>query len=284
MNGRRFGLQAEYAKSDRSTCRVCEKTVQKDQLRLAFLVDGPYGPVPAWHHAECFFEHHSPMVHVLEDFAQWASLTEEDQQRIRNHIQLSEGNAHADKQTPLVAVGEVEERLLHQQTDQVWEVKDVLEETLDTLNNKDRKSFLQQQLQSEGFKVEGRSEQTMFDLLADCLCFGKTETCKHCAQSRLVWDQLRQLYHCPIVQGIRLLLSTYLIGIDWGACGFELELDAAQLSPFRLNQALFDEFDLDINPLKTRASEKSLMKRQKRCWDQVSSILILQLIILNRLH
>ncbi len=35
------GFRAEYAKSDRSTCKGCRSTINKDSLRLAVMVQSP---------------------------------------------------------------------------------------------------------------------------------------------------------------------------------------------------------------------------------------------------
>jgi hypothetical protein len=35
------GFRAEYAKSDRSTCKGCRSTINKDALRLAVMVQSP---------------------------------------------------------------------------------------------------------------------------------------------------------------------------------------------------------------------------------------------------
>ena len=35
------GFRAEYAKSDRSTCKGCRTTINKDALRLAIMVQSP---------------------------------------------------------------------------------------------------------------------------------------------------------------------------------------------------------------------------------------------------
>lgn len=34
-------FRAEYAKSDRSTCKTCRSTISKDSLRLAIMVQSP---------------------------------------------------------------------------------------------------------------------------------------------------------------------------------------------------------------------------------------------------
>lgn len=43
----------EHARSGRSKCKTCRKTIAKDELRLGILVEGPYGEGHMWHHIEC---------------------------------------------------------------------------------------------------------------------------------------------------------------------------------------------------------------------------------------
>ena len=52
--------QVDYAKSNRSKCKVCENKICKEEIRIAIMVDGDAkqlnGKIPAWHHVECFAE------------------------------------------------------------------------------------------------------------------------------------------------------------------------------------------------------------------------------------
>ena len=52
--------QVDYAKSNRSKCKVCEDKISKEELRIAIMVDGDSkftgGKIPAWHHISCFVE------------------------------------------------------------------------------------------------------------------------------------------------------------------------------------------------------------------------------------
>lgn len=43
----------EHARSGRSKCKTCRKTIDKDALRLGVLVEGPFGEGHLWHHLEC---------------------------------------------------------------------------------------------------------------------------------------------------------------------------------------------------------------------------------------
>ncbi|KAJ3177406.1 Poly [ADP-ribose] polymerase 1 [Geranomyces variabilis] len=63
------GLQVDFAKSSRSTCKGCQKSIDQGQMRIGVAVDEEVGvarkfhlAVPAWHHPECFFEYHAQKV------------------------------------------------------------------------------------------------------------------------------------------------------------------------------------------------------------------------------
>ena len=43
----------EGARSSRSKCKTCRKTIEKGTLRLGILVEGPFGTGYMWHHLKC---------------------------------------------------------------------------------------------------------------------------------------------------------------------------------------------------------------------------------------
>ncbi len=43
----------ELARSNRSTCKGCKKTIDKDTPRIGFLLEGPFGTGYLWHHLPC---------------------------------------------------------------------------------------------------------------------------------------------------------------------------------------------------------------------------------------
>ena len=60
IDGSLADYQVEYAKSSRSTCKVCDNKLQKGEVRVAIMVDGDSkytsGKIPSWHHLDCFTE------------------------------------------------------------------------------------------------------------------------------------------------------------------------------------------------------------------------------------
>ena len=43
----------EPARSSRSKCRTCKRKIEKDDLRIGVLLEGPYGTGYLWHHLKC---------------------------------------------------------------------------------------------------------------------------------------------------------------------------------------------------------------------------------------
>jgi len=45
--------QIEPARSSRSKCRTCKRKIEKGELRIGVLLEGPYGTGYLWHHLKC---------------------------------------------------------------------------------------------------------------------------------------------------------------------------------------------------------------------------------------
>ena len=48
-------VKAEYARSNRSTCRDCERKIRKHELRIASVIDHQGRSIEQWYHVPCFF-------------------------------------------------------------------------------------------------------------------------------------------------------------------------------------------------------------------------------------
>ncbi|XP_031566693.1 poly [ADP-ribose] polymerase 1-like [Actinia tenebrosa] len=78
--------KAEYAKSNRSSCKLCKVNIGKESLRVAKMVQSPHfdGKVPNWFHYSCFFKKIKPA--SVSDIAGVDSLRWEDQEKIKNNV------------------------------------------------------------------------------------------------------------------------------------------------------------------------------------------------------
>ncbi|KAK7342743.1 hypothetical protein VNO80_25699 [Phaseolus coccineus] len=76
-------MMAEYAKSNRSSCKACSKAIEAKTLRLALVSKGS-GPfdVVKWHHLNCFplSSHSPPSLQAIKGFS---SLESSDQEALK---------------------------------------------------------------------------------------------------------------------------------------------------------------------------------------------------------
>lgn len=81
-------LRAEYAKSNRSTCKSCQSIITKDSFRIAKVVPATQfdGYMPVWHHASCMFKMRGK-INSLDDVEGLDNLRWEDQKKLRAYIE-----------------------------------------------------------------------------------------------------------------------------------------------------------------------------------------------------
>lgn len=77
-------FRVEYAKSNRSNCKGCHCSIEKDELRLAKMVKNFKfdGLIPHWFHFDCFFQ--KIKLKSVGDIAHFSDLKFEDQQKIES--------------------------------------------------------------------------------------------------------------------------------------------------------------------------------------------------------
>lgn len=80
-------FEAGYAKSNRSTCKGCLRTISADSLRLAVIRRSFHfdGKVTSWFHERCFWSKHRPK--SVADIDKFKSLKKPDQDKIALKIQ-----------------------------------------------------------------------------------------------------------------------------------------------------------------------------------------------------
>ncbi|KAI8477752.1 Poly [ADP-ribose] polymerase 1, partial [Branchiostoma belcheri] len=81
--------KAEYAKSNRASCKLCKGNITKDSLRLARMVQ-----VPNWFHYSCFFKKCKPSSTV--EFSGVTGLRWDDQEKLKKTIGGEGSSAGAD--------------------------------------------------------------------------------------------------------------------------------------------------------------------------------------------
>ena len=81
-----YGYSCEYAKSDRSSCRLCKGNISQAALRLAVLVQSPKfdGKIPFWYHYTCFFRKAKPKSTI--EIKGFDSLRWDDQQKLKEKL------------------------------------------------------------------------------------------------------------------------------------------------------------------------------------------------------
>lgn len=77
---------AEYARSARSSCKVCHQKIEKGILRLATVTKSPMfdGKMTHWYHYECFFK--KQKIRNVAEISNFESIRWEDQENIKKKI------------------------------------------------------------------------------------------------------------------------------------------------------------------------------------------------------
>ncbi|MCO5607381.1 hypothetical protein L7F22_061577 [Adiantum nelumboides] len=81
-------FKVDYAKSNRSTCKICQSIITKDSFRIAKVVPATQfeGYMPVWNHATCIFEKLG-QIKSLEDIEDLDNLRREDYEKVRAYVE-----------------------------------------------------------------------------------------------------------------------------------------------------------------------------------------------------
>lgn len=178
----------EYAKSNRSQCKACEKKIEKDTVRLGKLdyeADNQWrgGPVPKWYHVDCFANSLQKleffgMVNKIKGFS---DLEKDDQRMLESKIKPIDKSdveklikKHKTEEHSSEAQEE-EERLLKKQSDRFFKLRDIV----NTFKKKDLELLLTHLDQRSTFK----SPSELVDAATDVLMFGPLERCPICKRT-----------------------------------------------------------------------------------------------------
>ncbi|KAK7474692.1 hypothetical protein BaRGS_00034057 [Batillaria attramentaria] len=175
---------AEYAKSNRSTCRGCNEKIDKDEVRLSkkdyeSQRAKMYGPQDMWHHVDCFVKERDELEFDSdmnpEKITGFKQLKQEDKDILIS--KLGKGAAAPKKRKGAAdakgAGGKKEQNQL------IWKFRDAL--TKDVSNE-----ALRVMLELNGQKVPS-GESKLLDAVSDCLAFGAIDRCPECKEGQLVY-------------------------------------------------------------------------------------------------
>ncbi|VVA97663.1 unnamed protein product [Arabis nemorensis] len=83
-----MSIVAEYAKSNRSLCKSCSKSIESKALRVGLISKGPGGiDMPRWHHLDCF-PTDSESIGSVDDIKGLSDLEKDDQDALAKLVEL----------------------------------------------------------------------------------------------------------------------------------------------------------------------------------------------------
>ncbi|XP_053460936.1 poly [ADP-ribose] polymerase 1 [Nycticebus coucang] len=197
---------AEYAKSNRSTCKGCLEKIEKGQMRLSKKMLDPEKPqlgmIDRWYHPNCFVMNREELGFRPEYNASqlkgFSLLTAEDKEALRKQLPgvKSEGKRKGDEIDGMDEVAKKKskkekdkdsklEKALKAQNNLIWNIKDELKKACSTNDLKELLIFNKQQVPS--------GESAILDRVADGIAFGALLPCKECS-GQLVFKS--DAYYC----------------------------------------------------------------------------------------
>jgi hypothetical protein len=95
----------EGARSGRSRCKTCRRTIQKDALRIGILIEGPYGTGYLWHHLKCAARRQFDRVEEAYRLESWRNAKDPparvpDLEDLRHHAEKAAERRQARRQPP----------------------------------------------------------------------------------------------------------------------------------------------------------------------------------------
>ncbi|XP_013925201.1 PREDICTED: poly [ADP-ribose] polymerase 1 [Thamnophis sirtalis] len=183
---------AEYAKSNRSTCKGCEQKIEKGQIRISkkmVLAEKPQlGMIDNWYHLACFSSRRTDLGFLptfnasqIQGFAQ---LKAEDKETLKKQLPSvkTEGKRKGDevdanvisKKKPKKEKEKLskQEKLLKDQTELIWNIKDELKNACSTNDLKELLIANKQEVPS--------GEAAILDRVADGMAYGALLPCEEC--------------------------------------------------------------------------------------------------------
>ena len=189
--------ETDYASSDRAKCKVCEETIQKDQLRIAFNSPSKYhdGKDLGFNHYDCFFKTYN--IDSIVEIKNYEWLKYEDQKRIEKSIKKEKSrkrkyndnnnNEHFNCDQPNKTDGDANDRTENGETkakkSKVKNEEVALKEQSDLLYGyikNFKEMFLKDVKELIKFNDMHLSPKNhiKYELLADCMAFGVAKCSK----------------------------------------------------------------------------------------------------------
>ncbi|ETE69570.1 Poly [ADP-ribose] polymerase 1 [Ophiophagus hannah] len=183
---------AEYAKSNRSTCKGCEQKIEKGQIRISkkmVLPEKPQlGMIDNWYHLACFSSRRTNLGFLptfnASQIQGFELLKAEDKETLKKQLPSvkNEGKRKGDevdanvisKKRPKKEKEKLskQEKLIKDQTELIWNIKDELKKACSANDLKELLIANKQKVPS--------GEAAILDCVADGMAFGALLPCEEC--------------------------------------------------------------------------------------------------------
>lgn len=183
---------AEYAKSNRSTCKGCEQKIEKGQVRISKKMVHPEKPqlgmIDNWYHLTCFVSRRADLGFLATFSASqllgFGLLNAEDKETLKKQLPATknEGKRKGDEVDASVTSKKKpkkekekqakQEKLLKEQTELIWNIKDELKKACSINGLKELLIANKQEVPS--------GESAILDRVADGMAFGALLPCEEC--------------------------------------------------------------------------------------------------------
>ncbi|XP_065832639.1 poly [ADP-ribose] polymerase 1-like [Oscarella lobularis] len=195
-------LQVEYAKSNRSECRSCGEKIVKGVVRIGRLEDadpsehrGYAGTVTRWFHVDCFVEE-DPNANA-SSFKRIGDLKKSDQDSLRATFKGGKSKGKGSKRKGAKSGGDgakkmkaeelEEEKILKEQSDIIWKIRDALKKGAST-------GEMKLMMEANGQKIVNSGESALLAHVSDGMAFGALKRCPECKDGQLIIKG--DAYHC----------------------------------------------------------------------------------------
>ncbi len=232
-------FKVEYAKSNRSKCRLCDNQINKDDIRISRLDCESedalrFGPIDRWFHVECFatarndleFYASAEKIPFFEDLeTSDQTLLKKKLPKIEEPVDSNTGdnglNSADESEAPLKKKKKTEngseDKALKKQSDLLFKIQD----NLQTMKKSDSIQLLEY---NEMSVPEGTSARV--ERLADAMAFGRLDKCPECS-GQLVFR-----------------ISGYIctgMATEWAKCTFQT--DKPKRTAFKVPQDLAEKYN-----------------------------------------